>query len=166
MPHKQNTILTENLCGLARLVRAYANVAHENIATWAARDISHSSAERVIFPDAFQVTHFMLRRLNGVVSKIVVNADQIEKNLNLTQGTMFSPEVNELLMKAGLDTEEAYRVAQELAFEAIKNSKPYLELLLISGRVPDSVKDGKIQKIFDMKNKVKNVNKIFKRNGL
>ncbi len=163
MPHKKNTVLTENLCGLARIVRANVSIALENISTWDERDISHSSAERVIFADSFNVVHFMLRRLKRVLEGLVVNEERITENLNLTRGTIFSGEVKDVLMEHGLDPETAYRIAQNLAFEAVQNGTDYLDLLLASGEVPDSVKQGRLQTCFDIARRLSEVDGIFKR---
>lgn len=161
MPHKKNTILTENLCGQSRLARGYAGVELENIATWGARDISHSAPERVIIPDMFQVIHFMLRRMNGIIEKMVVNENQIKRNLEMTCGVIFSPDVKELLLEAGVETERAYRISQEDAFMAFADGKEYLEILLADPEVPADLKQGKLQAVFNLAGKVKSVDHTF-----
>lgn len=150
MPHKKNTILTENLCGLSRLVKGYAQIAMDNIPTWGARDISQSSVERVIFPDAFQVVHFMLRRMTRVISGLVIRPDRIAHNLDMTHRTFFSGEVKEALLEAGMDAEAAYRVSQSLAFRAMETGQDYAEVLMMSEDVPPTVKD-RLNKIFDLR---------------
>lgn len=162
MPHKKNTILTENLCGLATLIKCYALAISIHVPTWQERDISHSSVERVAVADAFQLTHFMLKRLTKVISGIVVNEKQIEKNLKLTRGITFSPEVKELLMSEGLDPETAYRTAQGLAFKAIEEDTPYLDLLLFSSEVPESLKKG-LEGVFDYNKTVKFLDHVYER---
>lgn len=178
MPHKKNTIRTENICGLARIVRSHASVALENIATWGERDISQSSAERIIFPDSFQIVHFMLRRLRNVIDGLVVHEDRVAENLNLTKGVIFSPEVRDLLEKEGLSPEDAYRVSQEAAFRAMKRTSPqFCVTVLQHPDVPKHLKEktdllsvvdgeGKIGAIFDMEKKLKHVDAIFARFGL
>lgn len=163
MPHKKNTILTENLCGLARVVRNNAAVALENIPTWSARDISHSSAERIIFPDSFHAVDFMIQRLIKVFRDLVVNEEKIAENLNLTQGVIFSPDVKELLLSVGLDPEDAYRISQQESFRAMDGKRGYLDVLLESNRIPDELKQGQLQAVFDVKQKVRYVDEVFAR---
>ncbi len=164
MPHKKNPIRTENLCGLSRVVRTNALVAMENIATWHERDISHSAPERIIFADSFNLVHFMLKRLNGVIERLVVNEDMIKRNLEMTQGTVFSPDVNEMLMAEGIDPKKSYRISQDIAFRAIEKGVPYLTELLADDRVPQSLKTGKLQEVLlDPKAKIKYVDHIFQR---
>jgi adenylosuccinate lyase len=167
MPHKRNPVLAENLCGLTRTVRHLAGIASENIPTWGARDISHSSPERIIFPDCFQLIYFALCRLKKVIEGIVVNEENIRRNLNMTNGVIFSPEVKDLLMAEGIEPELAYRIAQECAFEAISQNRPYLVVLGEDERVPMHImKNGRLQDLFDMKNKLKHIDEIFARFNL
>ena len=163
MPHKKNTILSENLCGLARVVRSNTAVALENIPTWSARDISHSSAERIIFPDSFHAVDFMLWRLIKVFQDLVVNEERIAENLNMTRGNIFSPEVKDLLMSAGVDPETAYRISQQAAFQAWEEKRNYLDILLEIDRIPKKLKKGKLQAVFDISQKVRFVDEIFSR---
>ncbi|HLM83837.1 MAG TPA: adenylosuccinate lyase [Candidatus Bathyarchaeia archaeon] len=163
MPHKRNTILSENLCGLARIVRSNAAVALENIPTWSARDISHSSAERIIFPDSFHAVDFMLLRLIKIFQGLVVNEERITENLNMTRGNIFSPEVKELLMAIGTDPEAAYRISQQTAFQAWEENRNYLDVLLKSDQIPEELKGGKLQAAFDMTQKVRYVDEVFSR---
>jgi len=118
MPHKRNPILTENLTGLARLVRSYASAALENVALWHERDISHSSVERVIAPDATIVVDFMLARLTGVVDGLVVYPEAMERNLNLLGGAIFSEQLLLALVRRGVTRDEAYRWVQRHALKA------------------------------------------------
>lgn len=163
MPHKKNTILSENLCGLARVVRNNTAIALENIPTWGARDISHSSAERIIFPDSFNLVDFMIWRLIKIFQELVVNEDRITENLNMTRGIIFSPEIKELLMSAGIDPEEAYRISQQCAFQAWDEKLDYLEVLLENNFVPEELKSGKLQSVFDLTKKVPYIDEIFSR---
>lgn len=166
MPHKKNPILSENECGLARVVRSNAGVALENIATWGARDISHSSAERIIFPDSFHLVHFMIKRLTGVMEGIVVNEDKITENLNLTKGVIFSPDVKDLLIDEGVDPGMAYDISQQHAFKAIAEKRSYLDILLESEDIPGGLKRGKLPVVFNILNKIRHVDAIFERNGV
>lgn len=163
MPHKKNTILTENLCGLARVVRSNSLVAMENIPTWGGRDISQSSPERVIFPDSFQLTHFMLNRLIRILSGLVVHEKNIKRNLEFTKGIIFSPDVKEALMAKGMDPEIAYRAAQEAAFEAIEKDLKYSDVLLGKSEVTELLTPFEIIELFNYENKLKYVDEIFAR---
>ncbi len=163
MPHKKNTILSENLCGLARIVRNNAGAALENIPTWSGRDITQSSVERVIFPDSFNLVQFMLRRLKKMIEGLVIHADRMTTNLELTQGVIFSPDVKELLLQANLDPEEAYAIAQECAFQAIKQHQPYQTVLLEDQRWPDSISAKQLAAVFDYQKKVIHIDAIFER---
>lgn len=165
MPHKRNPVLSENLCGLARVVRSNVQVALENIPTWSARDISHSSAERVIFPDTFHAVHFMIRRLQRMVEGLVVHLDHMERNIRLTQGVIFSPDVKEALMAHGIDPENAYRISQALAFQALRQNRPYLDVLGESSEIPSAMK-ADLPAVFDYKRKVAHTDAIFTRCGL
>jgi adenylosuccinate lyase len=151
---------------LARVVRANAHVALENISTFSQRDISHSSAERIIFADSFQLVHFMLGRLKKVVDKLLVNEDRVKSNLEFTAGAVYSPEVKDLLAEKGMDPEEAYAVSQSLAFEAFSARRPYLEVLMASDKIPEALKSGILQGRFDLKKKLQHVPAIFMRFGL
>ena len=121
MPHKRNPISGENLTGLARLVRSYALPALENIALWHERDISHSSVERVIFPDAFIALDYMVHRLNGVVANLLVHQANMTRNLNVYGGVIFTQRVLLTLVEAGMPRDEAYRVVQAHAHTAWNN---------------------------------------------
>jgi adenylosuccinate lyase len=115
MPHKRNPILTENLCGIARLLRGYAAAAYENMALWHERDISHSSVERVIGPDATIALDFMLTRLTGVVEGLEVRSDVMQANLGRLGGAIFSEQVLLALVRAGVGRDQAYRMIQRHA---------------------------------------------------
>jgi adenylosuccinate lyase len=119
MPHKKNPILSENLCGLARLLRAYAGAALENVALWHERDISHSSVERVSGPDATGLADFMVRRAAGLVEGLVVNAARMRKNLEATGGLCFSEAVMLALIGTGLGRQAAYELVQRHALAVV-----------------------------------------------
>lgn len=163
MPHKKNTVLTENLCGLARIVRHNAGIALENISTWGGRDISQSSAERVIFADSFQLVHFMLKRLAKIMNGLVINENNIKRNLEFTQGVIFSPEVKEALMTKGMNPETAYRTAQEAAFEAVERGVSYYDVLSKKQVVIAVLTQLELADIFTYENKLQHVKDIFDR---
>jgi adenylosuccinate lyase len=167
MPHKRNNILTENACGMATMVRGYAGMLMEKIPTWGARDIAHSSIERVIIPDAFEIANFMLCRIDGVIKGMVVNKDQMQKNLNLLKGAIFSPDAKELLMNKGVDPENAYRICQRAAFETMENGTPYKDALENDTDFPVDLKGSKeLEGIFIPENTLKYIDETFARFGL
>ncbi len=175
MPHKRNPILTENITGLARIIRAYATPAMENIALWHERDISHSSTERFWLPDSFITTDFMLHRFNGVISKLTVMPENMIKNLNLTGGLVFSQRVLLELPKAGVSREDAYKIVQRNAmrvWEEIQEGKPttndkgeslYLQYLLADKELREYLTKEQIRECFNYDYYTKNIDKIFKR---
>jgi adenylosuccinate lyase len=165
MPHKKNTILTENLCGLARIVRHNAGATLENIPTWSGRDISQSSVERIALVDSFHLVHFMIQRLTKVIEGLVVNEDRISENLHFTRGLIFSPDVNDFLLTCGYDTEQAYQLTQELAFKAGEEKRSYLEVILESGYVPVERQE-ELKNLFSVERKLRHIDAIFARFGL
>ena len=163
MPHKKNPILSENLTGLARIVRSHVIPALENISLWHERDISHSSVERNIGPDANITLDFALVRLGNLLDKMVIYPKKMQANLNLTKGLVFSQEVMLELTKTGLSREKAYRLVQGHAKKSISNQINLIELLKKDKKVTDRVSEKKIEKIFTFKKHFKNINYIFNR---
>ena len=175
MPHKRNPILTENITGLARMIRAYATPAMENVALWHERDISHSSTERFWLPDAFITTNFMLHRMNNVIANLTVMPENMMKNLNLTGGLVFSQRVLLELPKAGVSREDAYKIVQRNAmkvWEKIQAGKSttnkkgeslYLQYLLTDEELGKSLSQKQIRECFNFNYYTKNVGNIFKR---
>ncbi|MBI2070533.1 MAG: adenylosuccinate lyase [Elusimicrobia bacterium] len=140
MPHKKNPILTENLCGLARLLRGYAAAALENMALWHERDISHSSAERVMIPDAFHAAAFMMKRLNETLSGLVVNERQIEKNLALLGDLTHSQAYLNVLIASGVPRKSAYSLIQAASLRALNNGGSLFEELVNDAHLPKGLK--------------------------
>ena len=175
MPHKRNPILTENITGLARTIRAYANPAMENVALWHERDISHSSNERFWLPDAFITTDFMLHRMNSVIANLTVMPENMMKNLNLTGGLVFSQRVLLELPLKGVSREDAYKIVQRNAMkvwekiqagESSTNKKGeslYLQYLLADKELRESLSEKQIRECFNFDYYTKNVDGIFKR---
>ncbi len=175
MPHKRNPILTENITGLARMVRAYVIPAMENVALWHERDISHSSTERFWLPDSFVTSDFMLHRFNSVISNLVVYPENMMKNLNLTGGLVFSQRVLLELPLKGVSREDAYRIVQRNAmkvWEGLQQGKSaindkgeslYLQYLLDDEELRQSLSEEAIRDCFDYGYYTKNVDKIFAR---
>jgi len=164
MPHKRNPILTENLCGLARTIRAYLLPALENVVLWHERDISHSSAERMIFPSATTLTDFALHRLNYVLKNLQVYPERMQKNLNLLRGLIFSQQVLLALVERGMTREEAYRVVQEKAMKVWQDETlNFKNLLLQDERVTSLLPPSELDALFDVKKYLQHVDHIFER---
>ncbi|MCB0343145.1 MAG: adenylosuccinate lyase [Pseudobdellovibrionaceae bacterium] len=150
MPHKKNPISSENLTGAARLLRSYAQAAMENVALWHERDISHSSVERVVFPDAFILCDYALDRMAGVIENIVVDKDRMLKNMDLSQGQLFSSHVLLLLVKKGLSREEAYKMVQRLS-HALQPGDHLRDQLYADKEVRDLLSKSEIDEVFSGK---------------
>ncbi len=175
MPHKRNPILTENITGLARMVRSYVIPAMENVALWHERDISHSSTERFWLPDGFITSDFMLHRFNSVIANLVVYPENMMRNLNLTGGLVFSQRVLLELPLKGVSREDAYRIVQRNAmkvWEGLQQGKSamnekgeslYLQYLLDDEELRQSLSEEAIRDCFDYGYYTKNVDKIFYR---
>ncbi len=163
MPHKKNPVLSENLCGLARVVRANSIAAMENIPLWHERDISHSSAERIIFPDSLTLVDFMLNRFNGIVQNLVVHEKNMLKNTEKFGGIVFSQKVLLELVEKGLTREEAYRIVQRNALDAFENDGDFKANLLKDKDVTEKLSSDEIEKIFDRNAFLSNINTIYKR---
>lgn len=161
MPHKRNPVLCENLCGLARVVRGNASVAMQNITLWHERDISHSSAERIIFPDSTILVDFMLVRFKNVLENLIVREDNMEKNSNLYGSIVYSQKVLLKLVEKGLTREEAYEIVQRNALLAIDNRGNFKENLLNDGNVSEKLSLQELEECFDRHDYLKNVDMIF-----
>jgi adenylosuccinate lyase len=163
MPHKRNPIVAERLCGLARVVRSAAAVGLENVALWHERDISHSSAERVVLPDAFLALDYMLDRFAWLVEGLVVDPERMRRNLDSSHGLVFSQQVLLALVGAGLSRDDAYRLVQRNALRAWDEERDFRELLEsdeeIAGRLDPSVFD----RAFDLGEALHHVGAIFER---
>ena len=163
MPHKRNPVLTENVTGLARMVRSYAIPAMENVALWHERDISHSSVERYIGPDATITLDFALARMTGVIEKLVVYPDRMQKNLDATHGLVHSQRVLLALTQAGLAREDSYRLVQKNAMRAWNGEGNLLDLLKADPDVSKALPAAKLEAMFDLGYHLKQVDTIFAR---
>lgn len=163
MPHKRNPVLSENLTGLARMVRAYALPAMENVALWHERDISHSSVERMIGPDATVTLDFALARLTGMIDKLVIYPENMEKNLNKFRGLVHSQRVLLALTQAGVSREDSYRLVQRNAMKVWDQGADFLEELLSDKEVRAALSEEEIREKFDLAYHTKHVDTIFKR---
>ena len=163
MPHKRNPVLSENITGLARLVRSYVFPAMENIVLWHERDISHSSVERNIGPDATVTLDFLLNRLNGVVKNLVIHEDSMSANMNKFKGLVFSQGVMLQLTQKGVKREDAYRVVQSNAMKTWDNNEDFYTNLSKDKLIKKHLSTKELEKLFDLNYHTKNVNHIFSR---
>ena len=163
MPHKRNPVLTENLVGLARMVRAYAIPAMENVALWHERDISHSSVERMIGPDATVTLDFALHRLAGVVEQLLVYPEAMRKNLEKLGGLVHSERVLLALVQKGLAREEAYKLVQRNAMKTWAEGGDFLQLLKADPQVIQKIRESELEALFDLNHHLRHVDTIFKR---
>jgi len=163
MPHKRNPVKSEQLCGLARLVRSYVIPAMENIVLWHERDISHSSVERVILPDATTLVDYMLDRLNYILSGLRVNTDKMMENIMLTRGHIFSQRLMHRLIRAGLPRETAYLLVQGRAMASWAKGLDFREEVIKDGEIRRYISLEEIEALFDLDVYIRYVNYIFKR---
>jgi adenylosuccinate lyase len=163
MPHKRNPVLTENLTGLARMVRAYAMPAMENVALWHERDISHSSVERMIGPDATVTLDFALNRLAGVIEKLVIYPENMQKNLDRLGGLVHSQRVLLALTQKGVSREDSYRLVQRNAMPVWRGEGDFLTLLKADKEVAAALSPAELDALFDLGYHTKQVDTIFKR---
>lgn len=163
MPHKRNPVLTENLTGLARLVRGYVTPALENVALWHERDISHSSVERMIAPDATVTLDFALDRLAGVIDSLVVHEERMQTNLDRLGGLIHSQRVLLALTQAGLSREESYRIVQRHAMAAWDEGGDFLGSLKSDAEVTSVLPGGDLEALFDTAYHLRHVDAIFER---
>jgi adenylosuccinate lyase len=163
MPHKRNPILSENLTGLARLLRSYAQAALENIALWHERDISHSSVERVIGPDATILLDFALNRLRGLVEGLVVYRERMEENLNRLGGLIYSEAIMIKLQEKGLTRDQAYALVQRNAQSAWKEGGDFRAKIESDPEIKEALTAEDISECFDLKHHLRFVDLIFQR---
>jgi len=163
MPHKKNPILSENLTGLARLIRSSVVPALENVALWHERDISHSAVERNIGPDATITLDFALSRLSNVVKNLSIYPKNMKKNLNITNGIFFSQRVLLELTTAGFTREESYKIVQKNAMQAWKENSSFYSKIVSDKKITNKIPVNKIKKLFDFSYHTKKINVIFNR---
>lgn len=166
MPHKRNPVSSENICGCARVMRGYMATAAENVALWHERDISHSATERIILPDATILLDYMLNRMMGILENLVIFQEQMERNIYITNGVIFAQRVMNALIDKGYSREQAYDTVQPVAMEAMREKKPYLELLKKTPGVTNKLSDEEIEACFTLDYYMKNVDYIYKRNHI
>jgi adenylosuccinate lyase len=166
MPHKRNPLTAERVAGLSRVIRGYAVAAQENVALWHERDITHSSAERVILPDATILLHYMLHKFIGVMDKLQVYPKRMERNILLTRGLVSSQKVLLALVGKGFTREKAYAIVQRNALQAWKNELNFKQLLQEDAELSKKMSREEIDACFDLSYHLKNVNYIFRRAGI
>jgi adenylosuccinate lyase len=163
MPHKRNPKVAERICGLARVVRASAIVGFENVALWHERDISHSSAERIVVPDAFLALDYMLDRFTWIVDGLVVYPERMRRNIDASHGLVFSHRLLLALVGAGLDRGEAYRIVQRHAMQAWDEERDFRELVFADPEISSRLDAAAIESVFDLAATVQHADIVFER---
>ena len=163
MPHKRNPVLSENITGIARIIRANILPILENISLWHERDISHSSVERVIFPDTLILLDFSLNRMSDVIKNLIINEEKMLANLNSSKGLYNSQRVLLKLIDKGLTREDAYRKVQKIAMDSWNQNKDFKDLLKKNKSIKSFLSHKEIDKIFELEYHFKNINHIFKK---
>ena len=166
MPHKRNPELSERVCGLARLIRGHGVTALENVALWGERDISHSSAERIILPDSTLALDYILSLMVDVVTDMHVYPDRMMRNMESTRGVLFSQRVMLELVETGLLREEAYGISHRLAMRSVSEDEDFRELVRSDPAVDGRLSSAKLDEIFDYGFYLRHVDEIFERVGL
>jgi adenylosuccinate lyase len=166
MPHKRNPELCERICGLARLIRGHALTSLENIALWHERDISHSSTERIILPDSCLAVDYMLSIFTSIMKGLKVYPENMRRNIELTQGLIFSQRVLLALINKGLPREEAYKIVQDNAMKAWEEKKDFLSLLEADRQITARLSKKELKSLFDYGYYLKHVDEVFERLGL
>ncbi len=166
MPHKRNPISSENICGCSRVMRGYMLTAYEDVALWHERDISHSSAERIILPDATMLLDYMLNRFKGILENIVVYEDVMLQNIYLTNGVIFAQRVMNALIEKGLSREAAYDLVQPIAMTAYQNHEDYQKLLSQNKTVMNHLTRNELNSCFTLDYYFKNVDYIYEKCGI
>ncbi len=163
MPHKRNPILSERICGMARTVRANAVVGLENVALWHERDISHSSAERIVLPDSSAALDYILAKTTSLLDNLVVYPENMLKNLNLTRGLVFSGQLMLTLTQKGVSREDAYVYTQRNAMRVWDEGGEYKDLVMRDADISSKLSPEEIVRVFDVKHYLRNVEKVFAR---
>ena len=163
MPHKKNPILSENVCGLARVIKSYVVAALENIPLWHERDISHSSVERIMLSDVFTISSFIIKRTTQIFENLVVFPDNMEKNLNITKGLFFSESLLLRIVEKGFLRQEAYELVQKLALYSFENNLDFEKVVKDNEEVRSILTEEEIEAVFDLDHHFRNVNYIFEK---
>lgn len=166
MPHKRNPIICERVCGLSRMIRHYAGSSLENIALWHERDISHSSAERILIPDATILLDYILYQMNKVIENLDVYPEQMQKNIELTHGLFASQRILTQLVEKGMQREEAYALIQKGAFQAVQTSQSLQQILQNEPVISAKISSSELAECFDIQWYLRHVDHIYRRVGL
>jgi adenylosuccinate lyase len=166
MPHKRNPIISERICGMARIIRANAIAAMENVPLWHERDISHSSVERVICPDSTIALDYILDKMTSMIDRLLVYPENMKKNLGITSGLHFSQTILLALAKRGMSREDAYRIVQRSAMEVWKTRENFPDVLKRDPELTAILPAGEIDELCDLEKSIRNVDYIFERAGL
>ena len=166
MPHKRNPELTERVCGLARLIRGYALTSIENVALWGERDISHSSAERLIFPDGCMALDYITHILTGVISGLRFNEEIMTENLEITKGLLFSQRTMLKLVEKGMSRDDAYKLVQNYSMKTWDEKLDFRELISGDSQVKILLSQSDLDDLFDYKSYTKYIDEIFVKAGL
>lgn len=166
MPHKRNPITCERVAGLARVLRGNAQAAMENISLWHERDITHSSVERIIIPDSCILLDYMLGLITDIIDKLIVYPKNMQRNIDLTHGLIFSQEVLLALTKKGMKREDAYSLVQKYAMEVWQSKRNFKEVLKSDSNIMKYLNEKELDELFDLKKSIRNVDYIFNRIGL
>ncbi len=166
MPHKRNPVSSENITGCARVLRGYMVSAFENVPLWHERDISHSSVERIILPDATILLDYMLSRFSGVIEKLMVYPENMKENMGKTHGLVFSQRLLLMLIEKGLSREKAYDTVQPLAMKAWEEKRAFKALVETDPVIKENLDNDEINRAFDLAHHTRRVDEIFKRVGL
>ncbi|MGG4492827.1 adenylosuccinate lyase [Brevibacillus reuszeri] len=166
MPHKRNPIGSENICGLARVIRGHMLTSYENVSLWHERDISHSSAERVILPDATQALNYMLRRFMNIVKNLTVFPENMKRNMDRTFGLIYSQQVMLKLIEKGMSREQAYDTVQPRAMQAWEEQRSFRAIVDEDATVSSTLSKEELDECFDYRYHLKHVDTIFQRLGL
>jgi len=161
MPHKRNPVLSENICGLARVIRSYTIAGYENVALWHERDISHSSAERIILPDISIATDFIIHRFTEIMKNIVVYPENMEENLKKSYNIFYSQTLLSELVKKGLSRQQAYKIIQPIAHKALLEKKDFIFLCCNSPQLLKIISEKEIKKLCSIKFLLRNIEKKF-----
>jgi adenylosuccinate lyase len=163
MPHKRNPVTCEQICGLARLVRSNMMAAYENVALWHERDISHSSVERVILPDSTILVDYMISKMTAIVSQMRVFPERMRRNLEMTQGLVYSGQLLQDLVERGMPHDEAYKAVQENAMVAWETESSFKDRVARDARITKYLPPKELENVFDLQRQLRNVDKLFDR---
>ncbi|MBN2379479.1 adenylosuccinate lyase [candidate division WOR-3 bacterium] len=166
MPHKKNPVITERVCGLSRILRANVQSGLENIALWHERDISHSSVERVILADSFNLTHYLLGKMQKVISGLVVQAENMKRILDGTGGTFFAQRLLNALIRKGMSREEAYKLVQGIAFKVKESGESFDLLARKDDAVTERLNEGELNEVFDLEGFLDRIDLLYDRMDL